>query len=224
MKNGKRIVSITVKNVPDGYPGTSYLGEYSNQSTSPYSIDRKHSEDCQSVTSSDGIEQLERILQYIFKQRATLTNATEDVPVFAALDDAADILSDLQDELTECDCNGGDMRRHEYRYFNPSQNYGGCTPAEIRKYVKQDYARMESLNRGDWQYIGIAARAEIVVGMVSQTIRSSGLWGIESDSDQSYIKDVEQEQLDELRDQLIALGFSRRAIATAMKSVLRITE
>ncbi len=106
----------------------------------------------------------------------------------------------------------------------------------VRKYVRQDYERMESLNRGDWCYIGIRVDAEVqltatwensVVSKVSwhspiapyQTITSGGLYGIESDSGNDYIQSVEQEELSELRAQLKALGFSARAISVAIKTV-----
>jgi hypothetical protein len=130
-----------------------------------------------------------------------------------------------------CDCGErGDMGRNEYRYFNPSFNYvtkdGHArpenTPDEVRKYVRQDYERMESLNHGNWGFIGIRAEAEISVSAdMAQEITSGGLWGIESDSDKNYFAEVEKEELASLRDQLTALGFSKRAIATAFKNVER---
>ena len=131
------------------------------------------------------------------------------------------------------------MGRNEYRYFNPSFNYvtkdGHArpenTPDEVRKYVRQDYDRMESLNRGNWCFIGIRAEAEIAVSIdphkrtnttwTLHEITSGGLWGIESDSDKDYFAEVEKEELASLRDQLTALGFGKRAIATAFKNVER---
>ena len=90
---------------------------------------------------------------------------------------------------------------------------------------------MERLNRGDWCFIGIKAEAEIGIpdnplGMSNQCytvqrIHSGGLWGIESDSERSYIESEEKNQLAELRAQLKALGFSTRAISAAFKNVER---
>src|SRR6266853_1539084 len=76
------------------------------------------------------------------------------------------ILSVTIRELAECDCGErGDMERGQYRYFNgPVENYKGESPADIRKYIRQDYDRMESLNRGNWCFIGIRAEAEIGIG------------------------------------------------------------
>ena len=90
-----------------------------------------------------------------------------------------------------------------------------------------EYAsRMERLNAGDWCFIGIRAEAKYSVGnsragYLQQTITSGGLWGIESDSDASYLADVESEELAILRAQLEEIGFSKRAITAAFKNVER---
>lgn len=113
-------------------------------------------------------------------------------------------------------------RGREYRYFNPNaDNYQGEPDADIRKYCLQDYKRMRALANGDWCYIGIQATSEIVIKSIVQTIHSSGLWGIESDSGEAEIHLTEKEQLEELRDQLHAVGFSKRAIAAAMRNLER---
>jgi len=127
-------------------------------------------------------------------------------------------------DITEqegCDCGErGDIERGELRYFNGNvENYVGESPEDISKYVRQDYERMERLNRGDWAYIGVRANAKIIVDGVSQDISSGGLWGIESDSDRAYLAEIDSEQLSELREQLRALGFGTRAISAAFKNV-----
>jgi len=124
-------------------------------------------------------------------------------------------------EQEGCNCGErGDIGRGEFRYFNGCvENYKGELPEDIRKYIRQDYERMERLQRGDWCYIGIRAEAEVTLtGDVLQDVSSGGLWGIESDSDASYLKEIEAEELSELRKQLYAMGFSKRAIATAVKN------
>ena len=99
----------------------------------------------------------------------------------------------------------------------------------IKRMVDAD--RMESLNRGDWCFVGIRAEAKIGVPMkpglpsyattyLTNTIMSSGLWGIESDSEE-YLTEIEQEQLSELKSQLKALGFSTRAISKAFQNIER---
>ena len=78
---------------------------------------------------------------------------------------------------------------------------------------------MESLNAGNWGFIGIGARAEIVIGETCQTIHSGGLWGIESDSEGTYLQEIEKDELADLRRVLCELGFSKRAIAAAVKEM-----
>ena len=107
---------------------------------------------------------------------------------------------------------------------DPDTSYLG----EYSNKAETDYARMESLHRGNWFYMGLRAEAEVFVpcgqSSISQGITSGGLYGIESDSGKDYIAEVEQEELAELRKQLSALGFSKRAIATACKGVERTEE
>jgi hypothetical protein len=109
----------------------------------------------------------------------------------------------------------------EYRFFLP---YAGGEEAGTPDYIKngkQDYERMESLNRQEWYYIGIKAVAKLIVSGVCQTIVANGLYGIESDSDTSYFTEVEKEELAQLTEQLTALGVSPRAIRKAMENVER---
>ena len=164
----------------------------------------------------------------------------EDASGTLMCDDCADdatqsgLFTDCDDsELNDpqCDCEErGDMSGREYRYFNgPVENYKGESPEDIRKYILRDYKRTESLNRGEWCFLGVRADAEVYLGATSpsfnnyigstQTITSGGLWGIESDSDDSYIEDQGKNELSELKDQLKALGFSSRAISKAFQNV-----
>jgi hypothetical protein len=80
--------------------------------------------------------------------------------------------------------------------------------------------RRESYHNGVFEFIGIRADASIVVAGVCQTVSSGGLWGIESDSDESYLKEIEQEELSQMRDILHDMGFSKRAIAAAVKEMV----
>jgi hypothetical protein len=127
-------------------------------------------------------------------------------------------------ERDGCDCGErGDAGHGEFRYFNGCvENYKGESPEDIRKYVRQDYERMERLQHGDWCYIGIRAEAEILVpsgsASVVQEITSGGLWGVESDSDREYLAEIEAEELSSLREQLQAVGFSKRAVSAAVKN------
>ncbi len=97
----------------------------------------------------------------------------------------------------------GDMQRGECRYFYPAMTGEETGNPES---PEQDYQRCEDYNRGGWCMIGIQASAEVVVDGVIQDINSGGLWGIESDSDDSYLRSVAHEQLSELKSILESLG------------------
>jgi len=235
-RNGKRILSVTIKRILDECPDTSHLGEYSDRQKSRFSIDRAHREDCASLEANhcEVLGKLERILGHVMAWRTECANDANNTD-WESLDDASDILAGLQEDVQACDCGGDRISSREYRYFNPSFNYitksdepaDGLTPDEVRKYVREDYDRMESLNAGHWCYIGIRADAEIGIGDVANypaqfdvthhTVTAGGLWGIESDSNRSYFDEIAQEQLAELKTQLQALGFSARAISQAFK-------
>jgi hypothetical protein len=248
-KTGKRILEVKIIRAADTNPDTSYLGEYSQREKSRFSIDRAHAQDCASLEANSGpaVLQLGRILKYIeslynleFEASNARYHATgdENTDEIDALTEACDEVTGLQSDVQDCDCDGDHCPRGEYQYFNPSSNYvtkedkpqAGLTEADVVKYTRQDYERMESLNAGHWGYTGIRAQAEVTVPMkeglpsyatavLTQTLTSGGLWGIESDSDSSYFADVQAEELAELKQQLRAFGFSARAIATAFKNV-----
>lgn len=215
MKTSKRISAVVVKHIADYDGDTSWLGEYASEPTSDlYSIHRKHTVDC-------NLNSLEAKLA-----AATLTNAVDHLNNWED-DEASDLLDEHREALEECDCNQRTRyERGTYEYFNPSLNYvdkyGDAlpenTPEEIVKYVAQDYERMERLNAGYWGFIGIKAEARVIVNGITQEITSGGLWGIESDSEESYFEEIEGEELSSLRTQLEALGFSKRAVSAAFKN------
>jgi hypothetical protein len=243
MKNRKRILSVKIKHMIDDSPDTSHMGKYSDHATSEFSIDRAHSEDCASIVpvNQDGVQKLRNARAYIVDLQNAVAPESQE---WEDLEDAYNVLDTLADETPECDCGErGDMGRNEYRYFNPSFNYvdkngkATDTPENVRKCTRQDYERMERLNKGDWCYIGIRVEAEIGIAQncaknaksdsgvyIVQHIASGGLWGIESDSERSYLDEVQAEELSALKSELLALGFSRRAIATAFKSVEEVSD
>jgi hypothetical protein len=208
---------------------TSSSGRIELRMTMEQAESASHSGEC-----DDDVQELSRvpaIAEQLAKIDPSLLSA--ELKEYGAWDDEerADHDQNLQrilwlaaGDITEqegCDCGEcGDMERGELRYFNGNvENYTGESPEDIRKYVRQDYERMERLNRGDWAYIGVRADAEIIVDGISQDISSGGLWGVESDSDRAYLAEIDGEQLSELRDQLRALGFGTRAISAAFKIV-----
>jgi hypothetical protein len=54
-----------------------------------------------------------------------------------------------------------------------------------------------------------------------QQITSGGLWGLDVNEPNDFLRQAEQEQLSELRGQLHAIGFSNRAITAAFRDVKR---
>ena len=111
----------------------------------------------------------------------------------------------------------GDCGRHEHRYF-----IAAMSPAETGnpESVEQDYKRMEAGMRGEWCLLGIEAKAQVqLTGDTVQSITSGGLWGIESDSGEEYFKTIQDEQLDLLRGELEAIGFTNAEIKAAFENV-----
>lgn len=108
----------------------------------------------------------------------------------------------------------GDMERGQHRYFvacNSGEETGNPNS------VEEDYQRMEALDRGDWCMMYCYAEAEIVLCGVIQTIRSGGLGGVESDSEDGYFDEIKKDELDHLKNILQGLGFFKTEIAKAFK-------
>lgn len=105
----------------------------------------------------------------------------------------------------------GDWNRGEYQYFNPAN----------AENAKANYERFEAYNNSQWHYIGIIAKAEVQLSEnhVIQVLRSGGIWGVESDSDQEHLDSIHKEELDGLRAELELAGFGKRAIDFAFKNV-----
>jgi hypothetical protein len=89
-------------------------------------------------------------------------------------------------------------------------NYLGCTPAEVADYCAQDAERIERYNRDEWRYIGIQARATVVVAHGTHStmyrITSAGLWGIESGSDEAYLQSVFEDERETLLEDIKLFG------------------
>jgi hypothetical protein len=125
--------------------------------------------------------------------------------------------------VSGCDCEDFDRvgieRGREFRYFNgPIDNYEGEPAEDIRKYCQQDYKRYCGLLANDWGFIGIKAHAQVQTNGIStiQTIHSGGLWGVETDS---YFAEIEKDELADLRRELEAIGFTKRAVSAAFRNI-----
>lgn len=104
-----------------------------------------------------------------------------------------------------------------------TQDYGDCPPEEAERYRQEDRERLAAYDRGEWWMVGIWAEATILTGgpkvWVGNCIRSGGLWGIESDSSKEYFREVAQDELANLRDILLEMGFSEAEIDAAFENV-----
>lgn len=93
---------------------------------------------------------------------------------------------------------------------NTAGNYEGLPAEEIAKCVAQDLARLAAYRRGEWHYIGIRAVATIWIQRdnyrTNYEITSPGVWGIESDSEPSYLESVFKDECSVLQADIIAMG------------------
>lgn len=73
-----------------------------------------------------------------------------------------------------------------------------------------DPERVKAYRAGQWHFIGIRAKAVIDVirqGYTTQyEFESAGLWGIESDSDESYLQEVFREECHQLKSDIEAIA------------------
>lgn len=98
----------------------------------------------------------------------------------------------------------------EYRGFIPYAAGEKQGTRDYYRYGMQDYNRMRQLENGEFSFIGIRAEAIVKYPLSDNTSRletlsSSGLWGIESDSG-AYLKEVEQKQIADLKEHLETFG------------------
>jgi len=106
--------------------------------------------------------------------------------------------------------------RNSYPYFN-ANNVSDMTEA------KQNYETIMKYDIGDLYSIGIKAEAEIYTQQdgnnfwLMNKINSGGLWGIEQGykNDKEDIKEIEQEQLEDLKTTLKEFAFSDKEINEA---------
>ena len=134
-------------------------------------------------------------------------------------DDTAEKLAAYRAELQTLILHDCPHSSRNFNYFKPYAAGEKEGSEDYQTYGKQDFKRMTGFNHQSWYFVGIAAKAEIktTTGTI-QTIRSGGLWGIESDAG-DYLEQVAQEQLAELRAELTALNFGKRAIDHAFQDV-----
>jgi hypothetical protein len=104
----------------------------------------------------------------------------------------------------------------------PDENNDGFWPSldpESAGYVKPDMfgeemlkanARMDAWKNDEWRYVCVRAKAVIEVVQdetaVAYEFLSPGLWGVESDSDEEYLKSVFNDECEILKNDLALIG------------------
>ena len=67
--------------------------------------------------------------------------------------------------------------------------------------------RKKAFARGDFNYIGVQAVAEVDINGSIQHIKSMGVWGVESDSGDAYLRnEVGKEEFNDLKGTLKDMG------------------
>ena len=106
-------------------------------------------------------------------------------------------------------CNSGENARQWYRKHGWPKHTAWL---KGQQQERGDLAR--AIGYGDqWYMVGILAEAEVLVPhgppghSIIQTLRSGGLWGIETDSESSYFVEVAKEELAALVEVLNEMGF-----------------
>lgn len=133
--------------------------------------------------------------------------------------------------------------RNELRYFVPANSvedhrhglsrmgYSRSQAEEMaREYCRQDYKRMEALNEGQWAFMGITAEARVSYAAGPnghrrlEWLTSSGLWGIESDSDDEHISGIAKCELSQLQHHLNAFNVDTSDFEELAKEALEVAD
>ena len=82
--------------------------------------------------------------------------------------------------------------------------------------------RLASFKRGEFEFVGVRAEAEVLIESTLQTITSPGLWGIESDSGEEYIAGIAVEEYEQLSKVLKTIGVPTAQLAADEKRLDRV--
>lgn len=197
MARKAKIMSVRIERVDDECPDLSWLGEYSN-TPGPCAIDRQARGDRDRHESrywNPGNHAPHNPAEWAHVSNRQVIAALNAIPI--------------------------DQRNRLPKAINyPARYVRSAAIAYLDScYVEQDYRRHERFGR-DWYTIGIIAKAEVQLAgsSLTQTLRSPGLWGIESDSGEDYLRSVEREELDAISLELRAIGCTDKQITAAIKS------
>jgi hypothetical protein len=119
------------------------------------------------------------------------------------------------------------QRGREYRFFHPYAAGERIGSDDYRKYGKRDYDRMESLNAGQWCFVGVEITTDVIRKRRSDEyplidIARASIWGIESDADRAYMKSVIDDLKSELRVELLQRGATSSQITKSFKNAIEV--
>ena len=81
--------------------------------------------------------------------------------------------------------------------------------------------RLAAYKRGEFDFVGVRAEAEVVIEETVQTLTSGGLWGVESDSGEEYLVSVAIEEYEQLRKVLKTIGVPTAQLPAADEKQVR---
>lgn len=220
-KSKLKIVAVIVDQKLDENPDTSYLCAYKHSPPSRgYYLDRKTG---YLMDSKDGQVVADDLPSNYSRNEYKYLSGFQHYGK-----DGWGHVSDKDVCLAFLNCRLRMNRGHENRRGNLFKKHGvhGWENAETREqkiillnivYCCEDVCRMESLQRGDWCFLWIRTQAEVVSESgKTHTIRGGSIGGVESDSGKDYIKELQEECLVELRNELEAFGFTERQVTLAI--------
>lgn len=99
-------------------------------------------------------------------------------------------------------------------------------PDPDSSYLDQDDLkdRKAAHKRGEFGFVGLRVEADVIIESTVQTLTSSGLWGIESDSDKEYLESVAVEEYEQLRKVLKTIGVATAQLPDANDEQVRAME
>ena len=99
----------------------------------------------------------------------------------------------------DCDTSPEDM-------YSPDNYKGEENNPDYQKWLHEDAARIVDYYKDRWYYMGVRAQAKVTIPsgikdgwMAEIIIKSPGLWGIESDCGDDYLKEIYQDEVDNLK-------------------------
>jgi hypothetical protein len=215
-KSKIKVLEVRVERVIDESPDTSWLGEFTDKA-SEWAIIRRTGEFVHKV--SQRIDLIDRLDEAIEENEEATSQTTDHEGKEALLQRWGQLLRRRQWVKDSGDTELPSHSR-EYRFLLPCAGGEKQGTPEYKKYAIRDAKRLEGLASEDWCFVGIIAKAvvEIQDGEgIRQTLRSGGLWGIESDSRKEHLEEVAKEELTQLKEELIGFGVGPRAAAYAIK-------